>query len=47
MIVALWQRWRERRRWWWLVVIGAVLALDALVGSALIAWELRVLRGML
>lgn len=43
MIVAIWLRWRQDRRWWWLALIGGVLILDILIGSWLIAWELRVL----
>lgn len=44
MIVAAWHRWVETGQWWWLVVLAGVLALDVLVGTWLIAFELELLR---
>lgn len=44
MIIALWHRWVEQGQWWWLLLIGGVLLLDVLIGSWLIAWEIRLLK---
>lgn len=44
MIVLLWQRWTADRHFRWLALCLAILTLDLLVGSALVAWELSVLR---
>lgn len=44
MIVLLWNRWRSDRAARWLALCLAILTLDLLVGSALLAWELAVLR---
>lgn len=44
MIVAAWHRWIETKQSWWLLVLAGVLVLDVVVGSALIAWELRELK---
>lgn len=43
MIVYLWARMRERRGLWALVA-ACLLAADLLVGPALIAWEIHLLR---
>jgi hypothetical protein len=47
VIVALWHRWQSGHGWRYLALALAVLALDAFVGSALLAWELRVFKEML
>ena len=44
MIVALWHRWTRDRHFRWLALCLGVLVLDFFVGSALIAWELWMLR---
>jgi hypothetical protein len=44
VIVALWHRWQSGHGWRYLALALAVLTLDAFVGSALLAWELEVLR---
>ena len=44
MIVAIWHKWVEQGQWWWLALIGVVLLLDVLIGSWLIAWELKLLK---
>ena len=44
MIVALWYRWIQSKQWRWLVITGAVIILDLLIGTWLIAWELRFLK---
>lgn len=44
MIFAIWRTWVERGQWWWLVLLGVVLLLDVLIGSWLIAWELRIFK---
>ena len=44
MIVALWHRWTQSGQWWWLLVLGSVLLADILIGSWLIAWELKLLK---
>lgn len=44
MIVALWHRWTQDRHYRWLALCLAILAIDLLVGSALLAWEIRLLR---
>jgi hypothetical protein len=44
VIVALWHRWQTGHGLHYLALALAVLALDIFLGSALLAWELRVLR---
>ena len=44
MIFAIWRTWVERGQWWWLLILGAVLLTDVLIGSWLIGWELRLLK---
>lgn len=46
MILALWHRWTQSRNTRWLVLVAALLALDVVLGSWLIAWELQTLRDM-
>ena len=47
MLVALWSRWRTNGRIRWLVLAAAIIIVDALVGGALIAWEVGVVREMM
>jgi hypothetical protein len=44
VIVALWYRWTRDGHYRWLALCLAILALDLFVGSALLAWEIRLLR---
>ena len=44
MIFAAWHRWVDTGQAWWLLVLVAVVLLDVLVGSWLIAQEVRLLR---
>jgi hypothetical protein len=47
MIIALWHRWTKEGRRRWLLLCGAVILLDVLIGSALLKLELELLRDML
>lgn len=47
MILAAWKRWMDTGQAWWILVLCAILVLDVLVGSYIIGWELRLLKGML
>ena len=42
MLVALWMRWRAHGHFRWLVLAAAIVVVDAVVGGALIAWEVGV-----
>ena len=44
MIVALWSRWTRDHHYRWLALCLGVLALDMLIGSALVAYEVRLIR---
>lgn len=44
MIFALWQRWLQHGHFRWLAILMALLVVDLFVGSALVAWEIRLLR---
>jgi len=44
VIVTLWHRWRLDRNWWWLALLAGVMLLDVVIGSWLIAQELRVFK---
>ena len=44
MIVAAWYRWTRDHHFRWLALCLAILVADLFVGSALIAWEISVLR---
>jgi hypothetical protein len=44
MLIAVWKRWVDSRQWWWLALLGGVLIVDALIGSWLIAQEIRLLK---
>jgi hypothetical protein len=44
VIIALWHRYVTQGQWWWLALLGGVLLLDVLIGSWLIAWEIRLLK---
>lgn len=44
MIVALWLRYRTSGHAKWLAVALAILALDALVGTWIVKWELELIR---
>lgn len=44
VIVAIWLRWKQDKRWWWLALIGGVLAVDVLLGSWLISWEINYIK---
>ena len=44
MLIAIWHRWVQQGQWWWLVILGAILLVDALIGSWLIAKEIELLR---
>lgn len=44
MISAIWRRWIERGQWWWLALLGVVLLADIIIGSWLIAWELKLFK---
>lgn len=44
MIVALWHRWTRDRRSRWLALCLAILVADLFVGSALIAWEIALVK---
>lgn len=44
MIFALWHRWTRDRHFRWIALLLAILVVDLFVGSALIAWEIRLLR---
>ena len=46
MLVALWMRWRIHGRIRWLVLAALVVVVDAVIGGALIAWEVGVVREM-
>ena len=43
MIVLLWNRYRTGPAWW-LLVLGAFLLADALIGTWLLSWEIRMLK---
>ena len=45
MIIVLWHRWTQSGHSRWLALCLALLVADLLVGSALIAWEIRMVRG--
>lgn len=44
MIIAAWRRWIETGQWWWVLVLAAVVLVDALIGSWLIAKELQLFK---
>lgn len=44
VIFAMWHRWVETGQAWWLLVLAGVVMVDVLVGSWLIAQELRLLK---
>ena len=44
MIFAMWHRWVDTGQAWWLLVLAGVVLIDVLVGSWLIAQEVRLLR---
>ena len=44
MILALWHRWIQDGHYRWLALCLAILVADLFVGSALLAWELSLLR---
>ena len=47
MLIAIWARWRMERRWWWIALIVGVLAADVLIGSWLVAWEIKAFKEMM
>ena len=44
MLIAIWHRWTQSGQWWWLALLAGVLLVDVLIGSWLIAWELKLLK---
>jgi len=44
VVIAIWRKWVEQGQWWWLALIAAVLLADVLIGSWLLAWEIRTLK---
>jgi hypothetical protein len=44
MILALWHRWLHDYHYRWLALCLAILVADLFVGSALLAWEIALVR---
>lgn len=44
MIIALWYRWTQDGHFRWLALCLAILIADMFIGSALIAWEIALLK---
>lgn len=44
MILALWQRWTRDGHFRWLALCLAILVADLFVGTALLAWEIALVR---
>lgn len=47
MIIALWYRWTHDRHYRWLALCLGILVADLFVGSALIAWEISLMRDVM
>lgn len=46
MIWTIWKRWVDSHRWWWLLLLPAIMLLDVVVGTWVIAREIELLRRM-
>ena len=47
MLIAAWLRWKDDRQVRGAALAAGLLALDLLIGPALIAWEINLLREMM